>query len=1007
MWASLGETGLHGKTDIESESAGTPANSGLRFGQIIRRRLTIVFVDLVNSTQFATSHDLEDIRDRLLAFLEAVTTRIKQSQGYVARYTGDGLLAYFGYPISQENAAASAVTAALAAQEAIARIAMPDGSPIRARIGIATGEVTIGDIVGEGLASECMLIGVPANLGARLQTAAQPGEVLICDATYQHCASAFAATPTEPLQLKGFESDVIAWRVSAPREAARFQHRLGLGLNPLAGRRYELDRLTQAFASLNGCARHCHIVGPPGIGKSRLLHALRTQIELPRQRWASTAGTLSGQALPFYGLARLLRELSGKAGSDPSLERRARRLTARLGRLGIEQATIARLIGIAGFPTLKRTVSPPTDGETRRLQLRDDCIAALRRAAMNGAVAIAIEDAHWLDPSTAELVAAVVPLVADLPVMLITTSRELPSSDWDFAETIELTPLDRAEVAELVKTAAGRTIAPDALNLIVDRASGVPLFAEELARLLAANEGQKQTALPGSLTDLLLFRIDRGANGLAVAQAVALLGEDAHPEAVAEISGLDFATVVRVLDRLAIEDVLQPPQEPGNPIAFRHALFAEAAYDAMPRRLRRSAHLVAANLLERQGAPAARIAQHHEETAEPARAIQWWRAAGQSARTNRAMPEAANAFSRAIALLGEPSASDSAGHAEQLELHSARFEVLQILHGYSAAETTAASAELRELVERQGDLEQQMFGVAGQWAAASSAGEYDLANRHAARAPAIARALGTADAKAAAAMIQLTARYRVGDLQGSEDAWQAGLGWFDDPVFVARPGGLAQTFGNAALVAWLRGDTAAVAERLARLREAGELLKDPYNQTFIQHMIAIVEVLREDNQAACAAACAALELAEQHGFAHYVPTSMIALGAANARLGNIDGGLASMREGLVKMQSSPSRSGITMYHAWLAQAELDSGDPELAVGTIFRALRQWNEERFFRPELLRLEAIAEARLGRTERFAQLIQQASDTAQTLGAEGLLRRISLTLENQPATPENCPA
>ena len=989
----------------ESKVRQSQPKAGLQFGRIQRRRLSVMFVDLVNSTRLSASHDLEETRDLLLAFLEATTTRIESAKGYVARYMGDGVLAYFGYPVSQEEAAISAVSAALAAQSAIEHILLPDGTPLQVRIGIATGEVTIGDIVGHGIAAECMVIGAAANLGARLQAAAGPGQVLVCQTTMGLCGDAFSASQTQPLQLKGFDEDVTAWRIDTARAVNRFASRKGLGLAPLIGREVELNALQLVLSALEHGLQRVLIGGPAGIGKSRLLHALQAEAVLPGLRWLSGSGVASASDTPFYGFAQLLGQLVGPEHNH-SPERRFQRLCAVVQQLGLDEDCALRLAEAAGWPSTTMAMPPSLDADIRRTQLRDDCAALLRQACAQGPIVIAIEDAHWLDPSTSALLEAIAGEVADLPVLLLATSRDQGDGPWRDARAIVLGELGQAALLALASHAAGGSLSDAAIARIAKRANGVPLYAEELARFLGSAGATDDVAIPDRLSDLLLCRLDHGANALAVAQAIALLGEDAFPATVAEISGIDQPSVERALDRFAAEDVV-PRAEGGDlPLAFRHALFADVAYGSIPRRLRNNTHLVAARLLEQQGSPADRIARQFEQAEAEERAVSWWRTAGFQARGRGAMPEAARAFARAIALTAQPSNDDTEGQAAQIELHAAHFEVVQISNGYSAAQTFAAGDRLRELVEQQGDLEQQMVAVAGQWAAASSAGHYDLANRHAARAPAIARALGTPDVLAVAAMIQMTARYRVGDMAGAEAAWLSGLPHFGDPLFVSRPGALAQTFGNGAILAWLRGQDEEVAERLQRLQNSSATLRDPYNQTFIQHMVGMIEVLRDRPQAALEAGLASLETAQAAGFPHYLSISRIVIGAARARNGDPVAGVADLREGLSQMEQSPSRSGITLYHCWLAEAELAIGEPDMALGSVNRALRLCPEERYFVPELRRLQALAEGQLGRADRTAPLLRNAAEVARQFQAAGLFRRIAATLADTDFEAEGQP-
>lgn len=977
----------------DPESTNPPGTSAdLRFGAIQRRQLSIMFVDLAGSTEITSRYDVEEVRDLLLGFLEASAARIAAAHGFLARFMGDGLLAYFGYPVAHAEAAALAVHAGLEIQKVVSQLRLLDGERVRARVGIATGEVMIGDIVGRGMASECMVVGEAANLAARLQTAASPGTSLICATTRSLLGQAFALEPVEPLALKGFADQVQAWSVTGSRAADRFANRIGLGLAPLAGRDAELQALISCMDSARHGLQRIVIMGEPGIGKSRLLHALRERAVVSGYQWLFTSGAATSTQTPYFGLRQLIERLL--KGSRAGRARRARRLTAAARWLGLTRSETRGLAATIGLPQ----VDTGFDREARQTgvsnQLPALCARFLRRATQRGAVVIAIEDGHWLDGSTRQLLADLLPLVADLPVLVTLTSRsgaEAPFPDWP---QLVLTPLSVAAVAEVVQHAAGGLLDAAALAEVLHRAQGIALFAEELARLLARRQSGGAAQIPNSLADLLLSRVDQGKDGLAIAQAIALLGNDARPAAITALTGRDASAVHRALDTLMTDGVLINGGKPDRPAAFRHALFGESAYAAMPGRQRTRMHCAAARLLIEEQAPASRVAHHFDQGKDLALAAEWWQRAGHLARRQRALPEARSAYERAMALAAQLPAQTSDWQAHQLTLHSHYFEVLQLSLGYSAAETMAAGARLRELVEQQGDLQQQLTAVTGEWAAASSAGEYDLANQHAARAPTIARALGTPDALAAAAMIQLTARYRCGDLLGAEDAFAEGVPHFFDPQFYRRSGAIAQTYGNAAINAWLVGDDAAARERIAVLTEAQARQSDPYSQAFAQHMASMAWLVLDELPAAEQAARAALAIAEQAGFPQYEAIARITLGAALCGQGAPDDGLTLMRDGLRRMETTRSRAAITLYHAWLGRAEHAAGQTDQALGTVQRGLIVCPQERYVVPELLRLRAVMEATTGRAALAAQLLDEARSKAMAMSARGLIHVIAGT-------------
>lgn len=978
--------------ESQEQLAATGVAAELRFGAIQRRQLSIMFVDLAGSTEITNRFDVEEVRDLLLGFLEASAARIEAAHGFLARFMGDGLLAYFGYPVAHTEAAALAVHAGQEIQKVVGQLRLPDGNRVQARIGIATGEVMIGDIVGRGLASECMVVGEAANLAARLQAAALPGTTLICETTSGLLGQAYALEPAEPLALKGFAGQVQAWSVTASRAADRFASRVGLGLAPLAGRDAELEALSRSMDNARHGLQQIVITGEPGIGKSRLLHALRDQAAETDFRWLFTSGAASSTQTPYFGLRQLIERILDSAGT--SAAHRARRWNAAARWLNLSKAETSALATTIGLAQLL----PGFDREARLAtasgQISAFCARFLQRVAQHGPVAIAIEDGHWLDGSSRQLLTELLPQIAALPVLVTVTSRPGAAAAFPAWPQLALTPLSSVAVAAVVAHAAGGALNAAALTEVLERAQGIALFAEELARLLARGQTGGAARIPNSLADLLLSRVDQGKDGLAVAQAIALLGDDAQPVTIAALTGRDLAAVSRAIDLLVIDAVLVQAGDSGNPPAFRHALFGESAYAAMPSRQRAALHCAAARLLIEVEAPASRIAQHFDRGSDLPHAAEWWQRAAHLARRQRALPEARSAYERALELAGRLPAHRPERQANELTLHSHYFEVLQLSLGYSAAETIAAGARLRELVEQQGDLQQQLTAITGEWAAASSAGEYDLANRHAARAPAIARALGTSDALAAAAMIQLTARYRCGDLLGAEEAFAQGIPHFIDPQFYRRSGAIAQTYGNAAINAWLIGDDAAARDRIAVLAEAEARYPDPYSRAFSQHMSSMTWLVLDDLPAAEQAARASLAIAEQAGFPQYEAIARITLGAALCGQGAPGAGLDLMRDGLQRMETTRSRAAITLYHAWLGRAEFAAGQIDQALGTVQRGLIICPQERYVVPELLRLRSLMEAATGRTALAAQLLEDARSKAMAMGALGLLRSIDAT-------------
>ncbi len=980
----------------ESGHIGGPGSAPLiplKFGAVQRRQLTIMFVDLIGSTEMVASLGPEEARDIFIGFLQTCAARIEASRGFVARYMGDGVLAYFGFPAAHEEDAKFAIHAALEIQQAIASLPHYAGAPLNARIGIATGEVMIGDIIGRGSAAECMAVGAAANLAARLQSAAMPGGVLVSEATARIAGDAFSLRQTGPLGLKGFATETPGWEVLGSKIAHRFAARIGLGLNKFVGRQADLARLHAAWRSAAHGCQLLVVTGEAGIGKSRLINHFRSELGLNDGQWIETSGAGTAAYTPFFGLAQLFTRLLDKEqGTVSALDR------LRLLQRGSDgsPAMVRRLAEATGIPIDSSEPPLTASAAEQRDLLVADCAVLLRRAARSRTIILAIEDAHWFDPSSAELLERLLPLVADLPLLILATSRTGQEGWLANAEPLFLERLDDAAVRDLARQAGSDLINPTLLSRVVSLAQGVPLFAEELARLLAEKPHEQDHAIPETLADLLLERLGTGSHTLALAQAMAVLGEDSRIALLAELSGLDLAALEWTLDQLVIEQVILPSSGDGNAIGFKHALFGEAAYSSMPKMARRALHIAAARLLVEEHEAGRlvqpdRVARHFQLGGDPFRARRWWTLAGNNARHVLAFPAARHGYEQAIALLS----SDTADKDEALGLHASLLDALQQSIGYSAPDTLEIAACLRNLAEQQGDLEEQLLSATAQWAAASSAGNYELARGHANRVAPIARALAAPNALAVAAMIELTARYRCADLIGAEAAFLAGVPHFTSNDFYNRPGAIAQTYGNGAINAWLLGHDDLVRERLAFLAESDIHLTDPYNLAFSRHMASMGWLLLGEAELAEVAAREALKIAEASGFPQYSSIARITLGGALAIEKPDSMAIRLIRGGIELMEGTGSRAAITLYHAWLADAEWRAGDPELALGTATRGMRANPEERYFIPELLRLKAELEGETGRPERVVPGLRKALDAAHVSKAGGLHRRILASL------------
>jgi class 3 adenylate cyclase len=520
-------------------SEGTPSP------QAERRQLTLMFVDLVGSTELSVRLDPEDLREVMRAYQAACAGVIVRFEGHVARFLGDGVLAYFGWPKAHEDDAERAVRAGLAAAEEIGRLPVGTEARLAVRIGIATGQVVVGDLTSQDASDKDSVIGETPNLAARLQTFAEPGTVVISQATRKLLGGLFELDDLGPHRLKGFAEPLAVWRVAGESRAeGRFEARQSARLTPLVGRQEEIALLLRRWRQArDGHGRVVLLSGEPGIGKSRIMRELRARLEgEPHVRLlyqCSPHHTTS----PLHPLIVQLERAAGFARDEPP-EARLVKLAALLARGTDRLDEIVPLIAaLLGLPTEDRY--PPLDltpqcQKQRTLEVLVDQLEGLAAAQP---VLVTYEDVHWIDPTTQELLSLAIERIQHLPVLAIITFRPEFTPPWSrrpHVSALALTRLGRREGAALVEQVVGDKALPDEVAAqIVAKTDGVPLFVEELTKTvlesgLLADAGDHYElsrplpplAIPATLHDSLLARLDRLAPVKEVAQIAAAIGRE-------------------------------------------------------------------------------------------------------------------------------------------------------------------------------------------------------------------------------------------------------------------------------------------------------------------------------------------------------------------------------------------------------------------------------------------------------------------------------------------------
>lgn len=682
-----------------------------------RRQLTVLFSDLIGSTALSASLDPEDMRDVIRAYQDACAGVIARYDGFIAKFMGDGVLAYFGYPKAHEDEAELAVRAGLSLAKAVARHSTPSGEPLAARIGIATGLVVVGDLIGKNAAQEQTVVGDAPNLAARLQAISGPGQVVISETTRRLLGSGFVVDDFGKHALKGLADPVQAFVVTGERSLeTRFEARIGAVL-PIVGRDQELALLRERWSLVkNGEAQGVLLVGEAGIGKSRIVRGLLDDLaDEPHNQ-------MQYQCSPYQtdsALAPVIQQLRHAAHFAPEDSKsvqldKLETLLARASSVGTDKALIAELLGLDGAERYGRLDFSPAIRRARTLDALTNQVLALARQQP---VLLVLEDAHWIDPTTFELIEHCLDAIVDAPVLILMTSR--PDNQPQIAAhphvtRLTLNRLARAGVEAIVARLGGEALPPDIVDAIIAHTDGVPLFIEELTKAVLETG---KTSIPASLHDSLMARLDRIPDVKAVAQMAACIGREFEHALLAEIVELSEQELQSALNQLlAAELIFRCGSISNRQYLFKHALVRDAAYESLLKSRREAVHGQIVDSLERRGDVTPEIlARHAECAARTEQSIDYWQRAGVLAVAQPAYKEAIANFGAAIRLCG-PFGDDAAWQRRELQIQVELGQALVANLGYQAPATLAAFERALALAEVIGEPDLLVASIYGVWA---------------------------------------------------------------------------------------------------------------------------------------------------------------------------------------------------------------------------------------------------------------------------------------------------
>ncbi len=710
--------------------------------QAERRQLTIMFCDLVGSTALAGQLDPEDLQTAIRRFLDTCSHAISRFNGYIAKYMGDGLLVYFGYPHAHEHDVERAVHAGLAVLDLVKSLPREypaqRGFEIAARIGIATGHVIVGEVMGQETAKERSVFGETPNLAARLQALAAPNQLVVDSTTKRLVGSEFEFADRGACSLKGFKTPVHTWQVLHIKpSASRFESYRSGRLGNFIGREHEtallLGRWREAVGSEGQVVILC---GEAGIGKSRIARSLRDRLAEERYQ------TIQFQCSPYhtntalYPAITYLRQAAGLTGEDSPSTQLQKLDTLALNNGIDDQTTVSLLTDLLSIRTDARHPPLNVSSEKRKQMTLEALVQYLQKLADRSPTLFIVEDAHWIDPTTMDLLTRVIDRIQPMRVLLIVTFRpdfKPVWADYGHVTFLTLSRLPRRHSAELLASVTGgKAFPPEVEQAILAKTDGVPLYLEELAQnllesglLIEENNSLslkaplKDLSIPDSLQGLLMERIDRLGPTKEIIQVGAAIGREFGYELLRGVVDVTESQLKKAL-HLFVESglIFQEGDIPTAKFQFKHMLLQEAAYSTLPKKSRRALHARIAKILESRFTERVKVepellAYHYEQAGLIGRAVDYWHLAARRDVERSANIEALNHFNSALTLLKDLPAGTERD-ALELDLLIARGAPMVTVKGYASQESERNYLRARELSQDSGS-EHHFLSVWGLW----------------------------------------------------------------------------------------------------------------------------------------------------------------------------------------------------------------------------------------------------------------------------------------------------
>jgi class 3 adenylate cyclase/tetratricopeptide (TPR) repeat protein len=947
-----------------------------------RRHMTALFCDLVGSTPLAESLDPEDWREVLTAYQQACVRAIERFDGHVARYVGDGIVAYFGYPRAHEDDAQRAVHAGLGILQELVPLnaELPERLDIalQVRIALHTGVVVAGEMGAGETRAQHEIVGEMPHIAARLESLAPPGSVVISDATRDLVDGYFETEPLGEKALKGVSRLIGVHRVLRTTGAVgRLEVADARRLTPVVGRDGDLKRLVKAWEEAErGHGAIVHLTGEPGIGKSRLVRALIEKVGQQvrtQQVWQCSPHHRSTE---LYPVVRLLEGLLGLDRAETAGHQlKALEQTVVAAGLDPVEAVplIADLQAVRGRHYGARQLAP-RDVRTAMLRLLESLLVT---DPTRHPLLLIVEDLHWADPTTVELLDRIRKRLPSLPVLCILTFRPDFDPPWTGRQPvleIELGPLASDDVRAMVMAAGTAPHDPALLELVDSAADGVPLFVEEMLKMAEhgggvpgiAGDGLGATGVPPTLEGLLTERLDRLPELGNVIDTAAILGREFDRSLLAALEPLGGADLEPVLAQLAAEDVLRPVGGSRTRWEFKHALLQEAAYERILRRRRHALHGRVADELVR-GFPEVAdrepevVARHWFCAEEPAKAVPFWHAAGTRALDRAAYVEAAEHFRHGVEALDQagPGAGDDFEHVEFLTHLAAS---LQAGRGYAVSGVDEAYARARAACERAGNDERLVLVTRGQWMFHLLRGQYGTALELADEMLALGERAGHAVRLAEGHLYRGLVHMYLANFELAREHLCEAFNRYrrpdrSDHIYEAQGDTGVGALAYLALVLWNLGHAEESSGRSDLSLERAEGVGGPVTRAQAWGMRAFLHLSRSEPADVGYWAERTRAHSTDHDIGYWRTLSSLLTGWVQARAGALPVGTIRVEESLNAYLRSGSRLGLPHLQILLADLRLAAGDPRRALDALSVGQEYIDEtgERFSESELFRFK----------------------------------------------------